>query len=172
MDFEYENDDRMQTPFGQGKFGFFSGKIVDMMWADSSDDYCVFVTVEDSKGDITNFAMSKDTYVVDFETLAIGMDCTFWYPFDAPAPLIFPPRYSAAVAAVNKDGRNIKVDCFDDNFVSAGRDLQIHIEGVEVLTTNNQVYYGCPAGRNLVVFYENTTRSIPAQTTPDRVIVL
>ena len=43
---------------------------------------------------------------------------------------------------------------------------------VEVRTTNNQYFQGNPAGHNLVVVYENSTRSIPAQTTPKRVVVL
>ena len=42
----------------------------------------------------------------------------------------------------------------------------------EVVTRNNQTFYGNPGGNTLVVLYSATTRSVPPQTTPDKVIVL
>ncbi len=51
--------------------------------------------------------------------------------------------------------------------------LQLNLDGsVEVRTTNNQLFQGSPAGHNLVVEYDSSTRSIPAQTTPKRIVVL
>ena len=41
-----------------------------------------------------------------------------------------------------------------------------------VVTQNNQTYLGNPGGHTLVVLYSQTTRSIPPQTTPDKIIVL
>ena len=53
------------------------------------------------------------------------------------------------------------------------RTLQINMDGrVDVRTTNNQYYQGSPAGHDLVVIYETSTRSMPAQTTPIKLVVL
>jgi len=41
-----------------------------------------------------------------------------------------------------------------------------------VVTTNNQTFMGNPGNHTLVVLYSQTTRSIPAQTTPEKIIVL
>ena len=57
--------------------------------------------------------------------------------------------------------------------VNEDNTLQLNLDGtVEVRTTNNQYFQGSPANHNLAVIYGNSTRSIPAQTTPMKVVVL
>lgn len=50
-------------------------------------------------GNTVNFLLTPATYVVEFETLSVGMRCTFWYDRNAPMPLIYPPQYNAVAAA-------------------------------------------------------------------------
>ena len=110
---------------------------------------------------------------MDFTTLNTGMMCTFWYRTDAPAPLIYPPQYNASVVAEELNGRMIDVGYYNNALVNEDQTLQLNMDNsVELRTTNNQYFQGNPANHNLVVIYENSTRSIPAQTTPRRVIVL
>ena len=70
-------------------------------------------------------------------------------------------------------GQFVTVGHFNDSLINEEQTLQIHMDGrVRVLTINNQRFLGNPGGHDLVVFYERSTRSIPAQTTPDKVVVL
>jgi hypothetical protein len=43
--------------------------------------------------------------------------------------------------------------------------------GTEVVMANGQIYYGTPANHYLLVLYSTTTRSIPAMTTPEKIVV-
>ena len=145
-----------RIPAVVNRFGSITGTIVDMVptrQGNGRTDGCV-------------------TFV-DFETLSVGMQCTFWYEADAPMPLVYPPRYNAVVAAQVKNGRMINVGFYNMSLVNEDNTLQLRLDKTtEVRTTNNQYFQGSPANHNLVVVYGNSTRSIPAQTTPMKVVVL
>lgn len=167
-----------KVPFNRRKrFGSVTGTIVDMMPAGrggSRTDGCLmFASLEDREGNIVNFMVTPSSYVVDFETLSVGMSCTFWYAMDAPAPLIYPPQYNAVAAAQEKNGRMVSVGYFNTSLVNEDQTLQLHMDGsVDVRTTNNQYFQGNPSNHDLVVTYGSSTRSIPAQTTPFKIVVL
>lgn len=166
-----------KMPFGRTRFLSITGTVVELYPAGTGGrrDYgCIlFAGVEDREGNTVNFMVTPSTYVVDFETLSTGMECTFWYAADAPAPLIYPPQYTAVVAVPERNGRMVSVGYFDSTLVNENRTLQLNMDGsVKIRTTNNQYFQGSPANHNLVVIYESSTRSIPAQTTPREVIVL
>lgn len=119
------------------------------------------------------FMITPATYVVDYEPLSVGMTVTFWYRTDAPAPLIYPPRYYAAVAAQEQEGRRVDVSYYNGDLINENGSLKLNLnQDAIVRTVNNQYYQGNPGNHNLVVSYSFSTRSIPAQTTPDRVVVL
>lgn len=164
-------------PGREKRFGFVTGTIVELVPAGiggrRTDGCMLFAMVEDTDGNTVNFMVTPATYVVEFETLSVGMKCTFWYSMDAPAPLIYPPQYNAVVAAQEKNGRMVNVGYYNTSLVNEDNTLQLNLDGsVEVRTTNNQYFQGSPANQELVVIYGNSTRSIPAQTTPMRVVVL
>lgn len=173
MDFNFNG----RMPFRRNRFGSVTGTIVDMVPTRignrRANGCMIFVTLEDTDGNTVNFVMTPSTYVVDFETLSVGMMCTFWYAADAPMPLIYPPQYNAVVAAQEINGRMIDVSYYNMSMVNEEQTLQLNMDGsVDVRTTNNQYFQGSPANHNLVVIYDNSTRSIPAQTTPRLVVVL
>ena len=166
-----------RKPFQRSRFGFVTGTIVELTPARAggrlSDGCTIFAMVEDMDGNTVNFLLTPATYVVEFETLSVGMRCTFWYDRNAPMPLIYPPQYNAVAAAQEKNGRMVDVDWYDGELVNENQTLQLNLDGrVDVRTANNQYFQGNPAGHNLVVIYDNSTRSIPAQTTPRKVVVL
>lgn len=161
----------------RSRFGSVTGTIVEIVPArvgNRRSDGCInYVMLEDMEGNTVNFMLTPSTYVVDFETLSVGMLCTFWYSMDAPMPLIYPPQYNAVAAAQVKNGRMINVDYYHTSMVNEEQTLQLNLDGsVAVRTTNNQYFQGSPSNHNLVVTYESSTRSIPAQTTPKRIVVL
>ncbi len=163
--------------FRRNSFGSVRGTIVELvpmrMGNRRMDPCMLFATVEDMDGNIVNFMITPSTYVVDFTTLSVGMLCTFWYNADAPVPLIYPPQYNAVVVAQERNDRFVDVSFYNTSLVNAEQTLQLNIDGgVDIRTTNNQYYQGNPANHNLVVSYATSTRSIPAQTTPNRIVVL
>ncbi len=166
-----------RTPVSRNRFGSITGTIVDMvptrMGNGSTNGFMVFAEVEDMDGNTVNFVVTPATYVVDFDTLSVGMQCTFWYDLNAPVPLVYPPRYNAVVAAQVKNGRMVNVGYYNKALVNEDNTLQLNMDrSVDVRTTNNQYFQGSIANHNLVVTYGNSTRSIPAQTTPMKVVVL
>ena len=174
MDINLSNGgDHIRNP----RFGWVRGTIVDIMPTRQGGrrvNGCIlFVTLETEDGETVNVILSPVTFVVDFETLSVGMDCTFWYLADAPMILIYPPQYNAVVAARNKNSRMVDVSHYGQELVNQERTLQLKLDGsVDVRTTNNQYFQGSPADHDLVVIYETSTRSIPAQTTPKKIVVL
>ena len=164
-------------PLRRNRFESVTGTIVDIVPTrvgnHRANGCMIFVTLEDMDGNTVNFLMTPATFVVDFETLSVGMNCTFWYAADAPVPLIYPPQYSAVAAAQVKNGRFVNVGFYNTSMVNEDQTLQLNMDAsVDIRTTNNQYFQGSPANRNLVVVYSSSTRSIPAQTTPAKVYVL
>jgi len=78
-----------------------------------------------------------------------------------------------ARAAGRKAGQMVDVDYYNRSLMNQDMTLQLNLDGsVDITTTNNQRFLGSPAGNDLVVVYTSSTRSIPAQTTPARIVVL
>lgn len=159
-----------------GKYLSIMGTIVEMAptrMGRRMDGCTIFITIEDESGNTVNFILTPDTYVVDNVTLSVGMRSIFWYRTDMPVPLIYPPQYRAVVAAQWRNDRMIDVSYYNNALVNEEQTLKLNIDGaVELRTTNNQYYQANPADNDLVVIYQTSTRSIPAQTTPKKIVVL
>ena len=68
---------------------------------------------------------------------------------------------------------NITFDYFNRNLVSSNNSLKLNpSRSTQILTFNGQSFQCRLGNQNLIVYYTNTTRSIPPQTTPSRIIVL
>ena len=130
-------------------------------------------TVKNEMGAIVNFVVSPSTYFVDHEMVAVGDRVTGYYDGDAPAILIYPPQYPALVMLKDNSNQNVKVDYFNNQLVSSDGQLHLNLSPyTQIILTNGQRFSRYPANRDLIVFYGPSTRSIPAQTTPYRIIVL
>lgn len=131
------------------------------------------ITVENEEGGVASFFIDNTTCIVDFAPLAEGMQVQVFYNGNLPSPAIYPPQFMAAVVAPVVDGQQVFVGYFNQNLLAADQSLKLNLSAAtEVITCNNQVFTGRPGGHMLVVIYSFTTRSIPPQTTPERVIVL
>jgi len=130
------------------------------------------MTVEDSTQGIVNFVISPSTYFVNQEIVAPGDQVTGYYDGNAPVPLIYPPQYRALVVVKENNNQNVKVDFFNQQLVSSDGQLQLNLSAYTlILLKNGQPFSKSLANRNLIVIYGPTTRSIPAQTTPYKIIV-
>ncbi len=129
------------------------------------------ITLNTNNG-IVNMMVSSDTYIIDQTTLRPGMQISAFYDSMAPVPLIFPPQYQALVIGRIRGQEMITVNFFNRNLTAEDNSLQLNISNRTNITTTNGQPFSCPLGnRVLIVFYTNTTRSVPPQTTPSRVIV-
>ncbi|KKB35335.1 hypothetical protein [Bacillus thermotolerans] len=130
------------------------------------------MTVENGSGGIVNFVVSPATYFVDHTAVFIGDRVIGYYDGDAPAILIYPPQYPALVVVKDYPPRNVKADYFDSQLVSSDGQLRLNISPyTPILLRNEQPFSRSPANKNLIVLYGPATKSIPAQTTPYRIIV-
>lgn len=120
-----------------------------------------------------NFVISPGTYFVNHEVIDVGDEVTGFYDANAPTILIYPPQYPAIVMAKNTLAQNVTVDYFNDQLISSDGNLKLNIAPyTEIILTNDQIFNRYPGNRSLIVVYGPTTFSIPAQTTPYKIIVL
>lgn len=121
---------------------------------------------------IVNFAVNPQTQIIDGRQLRPGMRVAAFYDSSLPVPLIFPPQYRAQLITTVGRNEQVMLSDFDRNLLAADGSLQLNIAGNTVIRTVNGQSFNCnPAGRTLLVYYTATTRSIPPQTTPSRIIV-
>lgn len=137
-----------------------------------TNDCCSFlVTIRTNRG-ITNLTLSPSTYVIDNVQLRSGMQIIGFYDANAPVALIFPPQFRAIVIG-RLFRENIAFNFFDEDLVALDHSLALNLRNnTQVITANGQRYTCSVGNRLLIVFYTITTRSVPPQTTPKRIIVI
>lgn len=153
-------------------FGFVKGKVTDITNSKSSDDI-KYITIESNDGSVSNLVITKSTYIVDNVEIAKGTIITGYYDKNAPMIMIYPPQYTTEVVVVENNEQNIKVDTFDKELISSDGFIKLNIgEDTQIISQNGKKYKGSIFDKKLVVFYSWTTKSIPAQTTPTKIVVL
>ena len=115
----------------------------------SERDCCSHMMSLQTANGIVNFRINSETVVIDSRQLRVGMQIAAFYDSTLPVPLI------------------------DNNLVSTDGALQLNVARNTTITTLNGQNFNCNLGnRNLLVYYTVTTRSIPPQTTPRKIVVL
>lgn len=136
------------------------------------DDCCSQMVSLRTEAGIVNFVITPQTQVIDNRQLRPGMRVAAFYDSSLPVPLIFPPQYRAQVITALDRNEQVMLNYFDRNLLAADRSLQLNISGSTPIRTLNGQSFNCsPADRTLLVYYTATTRSIPPQTAPSRIIV-
>ena len=130
------------------------------------------LTVEDGNNGIVNFIISPTTYFVEQAIVGLGDKITGYYDGDVPVPLIYPPQYRALIVVKEYNDQNVKADYFNNQLVSRDGQLQLNLSPyTPIILRNGQPFSKNIGNRNLIVIYGPATKSIPAQTTPYRIIV-
>lgn len=138
-----------------------------------ADKNAKFISVVDENGAPSNIIVANDTYVVDNEEITVGTQVIYFYDVTKPMIMIYPPQIKADVIAVMDDSRIIKVDIFNQDLVSHDNSLKLNIaKDTEVILSDGTLYQGELAHHKLAVIYDTSTKSIPAQTNPIKVVVL
>jgi hypothetical protein len=160
------------------KFAAFSGTVASIEdfytgQDDASAGCYKLISLQNMDMGPVNFVISPGTYFVNHEVIEVGDEVTGFYDANAPVPLIYPPQYRAIVMAKNTGPENVTVDYFNNQLISSDGNLKLNIApSTEIILTNDQIFNRYPGNRNLIVLYGPTTFSIPAQTTPYKIIVL
>lgn len=116
--------------------------------------------------------MDASTYVLNETPIALGDRIIAFYDTMAPMPLIYPPQYKAVAIVKSDQGHYAMLDYFNEQLVNSDNTLVLNLsENTLLRLPNGQPYMGTPGNQYLLVLYTNTTRSIPAQTTPSEITV-
>lgn len=138
--------------------------------SDSGCSLLISIMSED-QGEI-NMVLPSNVYVLNAQQFQVGDRVTFFYDPQAPVPLIYPSQYHAVAAAATPQGTNAYLDVFDPMLTNSDTTLTLNISNDTILSLpNGQRFRGNLADKLLLVIYGATTRSIPAQTTPEQVVV-
>jgi len=133
----------------------------------------MLMLVEGKNDDYFNLVVGIDTYFVNHVTIKPGNNIIAFFDSLAPMPLIFPPQFRAIVIAKKSKKRNVKFDYFNRALISSDNLLKLNVtDKTLILLENDQTFLGDIEKRNLVVVYGSSTKSIPAITTPSKIIVL
>ncbi len=147
-----------------------TGVIVNIM---RGGDCCSQMLSLRTENGVVNFIIGMNTVIIDSRQLRQGMRIAAFYDSTFPAPLIFPPQYQAQIITVIGRDERVMLDYFDEDLTAADGSLELNISAGTVIKTINGQNITCNLGDHmLLVFYTTTTRSIPPQTTPRKIIVL
>lgn len=129
--------------------------------------------VQTEDNTLVNFIINPNTYFFQQEPISTGMSIIGFFDANAPVPLIYPPRYQALVVAAVPRRSNLIFDWFNQNLINYNGTLKLNISpNTEIIMANGQPFHGSAANHYLLVQYSTTTRSIPAQTTPSKIVVM
>lgn len=116
--------------------------------------------------------IDSTTYVLDQKPVRRGDTIIAFYDTMAPMPLINPPQYRAVAIVLPNGQEYATLDYFDRNLRNSDNTLVLNLSGgTSILMPNGQYYLGVPGNQYMLVLYSGHTKSIPAQTTPNRIIV-
>jgi len=132
----------------------------------------LLLTIQSYYGDAYSVILDANTYVLNQVPIRRGDSIIAFYDTMAPMPLIYPPRYNAVVIVKPDTSQYAALDTFDRNLRNSDNTLVLNRSSrTNVRTQNGQTYSGNLGNQLMLVLYSNTTRSIPAQTTPEEIVV-
>ena len=142
------------------------------------------VTIENEDKMITILRINEDSLLFNSGTtkslkpaeLKKGATIAAYYDKNKPMILIYPTTVTPEIVVVNNEEvfGEVKVSQFDKEFLSLDGELKLNI-GKDTPLFNQQgkaIELKELNGKELMVFYSITTRSLPAQTTPTKIIAL
>jgi hypothetical protein len=157
----------------------FSGVVSEL----KSEGKKVTITVENEESSIMIFPISEEVLLfsnskgekLQSDKLVKGSKVEVFYAKNKPMPLIYPATITPDLIIVHEEEMgHVKVAKFDKSLTSLDNDLKLHIsKETELYDEKGQAIKEEELhGKELIVFYTVSTKSIPAQTTPSKIIAL
>jgi len=160
----------------QLNYGQFVGTVEEIMPFFNSDgklsEATPLVMLKDASGQLTAFTINEYTYIPENTKLEVGATMIGIHDLNVPIPMIYPPQYQALVLAPAGGIQGVKVERFDEDMLSFDGELQLLPGDYPIYYYNGIAFEGDLTGRLIAVFSSVMALSIPAQTTPDRIVVL
>lgn len=167
----------------QSDYFKYEGKIIEV----NANEKSFSIRVTDDEEDIYSgkvFFITEDTILLNDETrefvtkdiLEEGMTISGYYSKDTIILESMPPQLSVDVVIINesKEPVSIHVSKFNDELISIDNILKI-LPSEDTIIINRdgeKVEKEDIIDKDLIVFYTISTRSIPAQTTPEKIILI
>ncbi|HCL03483.1 MAG TPA: hypothetical protein DHW61_13920 [Lachnoclostridium phytofermentans] len=153
------------------------GTIISVDTIYSSNKDCIEyynIEVNSESYGIVHFILSANTFFVDCFFGDEGVKVVGFFDPSLPMPLIYPPQYQIRVIALDLPGRFVKADFYDCFLVSQDNQLQLEVtNNTYILNEDNRIpYCGNISNKYMVALYSSMTKSIPAKTQPNVIIVL
>ena len=144
-------------------YGQINGVIREIQRGDSC---CSQILRLDTENGEVRFTVMADTMVIENVRLRRGMRVAAFYDTSLP-------QYRAEIVTVLRGEQNVMLNFFDENLVAEDNSLRLNLSPVtNIMTQNGQRFTCSPRNMELLVYYTNTTFSIPPMTTPQKVIVM
>jgi len=147
----------------------------------------VRILVKDNMDEIFNgmlFYITEDVILLNDETkdfispddLELGMTVTGYYHKDTVMAMSMPPQLAPNVIVVNKaeNGSSIHISNFDETLLNAEGDLRLIVTDDTIIVdkNGNKLDKEAIKNRDLIVFYDIVMESYPAQTRPEKIILI
>lgn len=146
--------------------------ISDFPFGNAASVCTLLLSVQTIYGETYSVVLNPSTYVLNQAPIRQGDRIIAFYDTLAPMPLIYPPQYQAVVIVKPVRGQYAMLDTFDQNLRNSDNTLVLNLSTrTNIRTQNGQIYPGRLGNQLLLVLYTATTRSIPAQTSPDLITV-
>ncbi|MEK3996988.1 stalk domain-containing protein [Psychrobacillus sp. FSL K6-2365] len=160
----------------------FSGVITDI--TNDKNQVALTVVTEEDEPTTTIFTLDNNVLLlngtnaeaVKKESFQVGQKIDAYYDKNKPMILIYPARITPEILIV-QDKEKVsfsKVSKFDQDMISLDGELKLNISTeTEILNENGEVITKKDLeGKELIVFYNITTKSIPAQTVPTKIVAV
>lgn len=133
----------------------------------------------------TRFILQPGNIILDAETLQmkrpedlkLGMSVSTVINKNAPMTMSLPPLCSSQTAfVIHSSKKNIEIAYFDENLTNEANSLKLNISEDTMIQNSRGEKRVFTAedikNQDAIVIYTNSTRSIPAQTVPEYVLIL
>ena len=128
---------------------------------------------------VTNETMvysSGSTKKMDKTVFQKGQQIDAYYDKDKPMIMIYPAQISPELVVIHDDKTfgSVKVGKFDEELRSLDNELNLKVDNKTILenTKGEKIERQDLNGKELIVFYTMATKSIPAQTTPTKIVAI
>ena len=165
----------------------YEGEVVEVIVTENEEEKGYSILVKDNKEDPQNGLvahLNDDVIILNDKTMEFvfkdsfkeKMKVSIYYGQNTPMMMSLPGQLTPDIIIINeKEERGfVHVGNFNENLVSMDNMLALNIteDTLIVDVDGNKVDKEDLEDKNLIVFYTISTRSIPAQTTPEKVILV
>lgn len=140
-------------------------------------DWTYYIDTDEANGFYVTVQNSQNVYdtMGNAVTLKEGDTFTAYIYANQPMILIYPPHYTAQAIIKDTEGMGTAMlGTFDKNLVNETNTLKLNIADTTAIynTKGEKIANADFTGGDAIVFYTTSTRSIPAQTTPSKIVQL